>query len=108
MTTSTLISQQITPLLRELEEKLQQLGLWDNVPPSDAQLSSCEPFSIDTLEPEQWIQWVFIAKLNQMLLENQALPRGFSVLPYFAQVWQASPEFHPILSLLEKIDKVCA
>jgi uncharacterized protein YqcC (DUF446 family) len=36
-------------------------GWWDEVPPSIEALSSVEPFSVDTLDFEQWLQWIFLA-----------------------------------------------
>ena len=34
-----------------------KLDLWQAVPPSQRSLLSEEPFAIDTMSPEEWLQW---------------------------------------------------
>ncbi|MFD2016069.1 YqcC family protein [Vibrio olivae] len=51
--------------LEELERELQALGLWQTESPTLKQLSSREPFSVDILTPQQWLQWIFIPKMGR-------------------------------------------
>ncbi|MHA2940277.1 YqcC family protein [Vibrio sp. RC27] len=93
-------------LLDQLEMKLNGLNLWQTTPPNEEALSSLVPFAMDTLAPEQWLQWIFIPKMRHALNENN-LPRGFSIEPYFAQVWQGKPAYSSLLNIIQQIDKVC-
>ncbi len=53
--------------LEELEQALKSAQLWDGNMPTSEQLSSREPFCVDTLAFEQWLQWVFIPKLGVLI-----------------------------------------
>lgn len=61
-------------LFDELEEELRQLGWWEQQAPSVQALQSQEPFCIDTLELSQWLQWVFIPRMRNLLSAGHALP----------------------------------
>jgi uncharacterized protein YqcC (DUF446 family) len=65
------IYQQCSTLLAQLEQHLKQLDLWGDVIPSSEQLNSIQPFAVDTLTFEQWLQFIFIPKMT-LLLKNQA------------------------------------
>ncbi len=58
---------QLINTLEQLETEMISCQLWDNNIPSPTALSSCEPFCVDTLRFEQWLQWVFIPKMREML-----------------------------------------
>lgn len=53
--------------MNQLETALKKSQLWDDEQPSLEQLSSCEPFCVDTLRFEQWLQWIFIPKMSQIV-----------------------------------------
>jgi len=57
-----------------IERELRVQGWWADVPPSEAALSSPEPFCIDTLEFEQWLQWIFLPRMKLLLENDAALP----------------------------------
>ncbi len=62
--------------LLQLAHELQRAELWEAQPPSPERLASSEPFCVDTLAFEQWLQWVFIPRLSALV----ASP-NFSGLP---------------------------
>ncbi len=62
--------------LKQLETALIKAQLWEDSMPSLTALSSCEPFCVDTLRFEQWLQWIFIPKMQEML--NAPQFNGFS------------------------------
>lgn len=95
-------------LLDALEQQLLAAQLWDTVPPSPEQLASEQPFAIDTLKPEQWLQWVFIPRMKAMLAAGQSLPTGFSMVGYFEQSWQAEARYAEIITLIAQIDQQVA
>ncbi|KGK20605.1 YqcC family protein [Vibrio navarrensis] len=102
MTSRTLLPS----LLVELQAELKTAALWqERMPPAKA-LQSVEPFSLDTLAPEQWLQWIFIPRMQALLEAQSAMPTGFAITPYFEQVWQAQPEHNRVIAVLRKIDEV--
>lgn len=60
-------TEQIKQALANLANELDTIGLWTKQPPTLAQLSSQEPFCVDTMPFEQWLQWLFIPKLEQLV-----------------------------------------
>lgn len=101
-------AQQLLHLLRQLSPLMDSLGLWQQEPPSLEALSSNEPFSVDTLRPEQWLQWVFLPKMQALIAQKQPLPQGCSISPYFSECWKEQRAYAPLLALLASIDEVCA
>ncbi len=70
------INQQIQQQLIALETQLRYAGLWSDTPPDAKAMQSQEPFCVDSMAIEQWLQWIFIPKMQQM----SALPdfQGFA------------------------------
>ena len=65
-----------------VEAALRTGGKWEAAePPADA-LSSTTPFCIDTLSFEQWLQWVFLPRMKDILEQCRPLPRKSGILPY--------------------------
>lgn len=98
---------QLTKLIDSLALLMQQLGQWQEIPPSEQALSSQEPFAIDTLAPNEWLQWVFIVRMRELLNQQQPLPSGFAIAPYFEECWKDQPQLAPLLEVVQKIDEVC-
>jgi uncharacterized protein YqcC (DUF446 family) len=61
-------------LLSSLENELQQLGWWQQQEPNIEALQSQQPFCVDTLEFAQWLQWVFVPRMQSILDSEHALP----------------------------------
>lgn len=57
-----------------IERELRVQGWWDEVSPSAEALNSVEPFSIDTLDFEQWLQWIFLPRMKAILENDLPLP----------------------------------
>ena len=104
MTTAT----KLPLLLQQLEQQMRQCSLWSDVSPSDEALASVEPFAIDSLQPEEWLQWIFIVKINAMMNAQMSLPKGFAIHPYFGEVWKNEADKAELLVTIQSIDEVCA
>ena len=62
-----------------IERELRALGWWDEVEPSAEALSSVEPFSVDTLDFEQWLQWIFLPRMKMILEQDLPLPNASGI-----------------------------
>lgn len=91
-----------------LEMAMAEMGVWQSTPPSEEALSSQQPFALDTLQPHEWLQWVFITRMKAILESNQPIPTGFSLAPYFEECWKESPHFLPLLDKIKAVDEVCS
>jgi uncharacterized protein YqcC (DUF446 family) len=95
----------VAAVLIDIEAQLRQLSLWDNIPPSSEALASQQPFCVDTLTLPQWLQFIFLPSLYQMLETEQALPDRCGIAPmaeeYFRSIGLGADE---LVELLIKMD----
>ena len=92
--------------LDTLKSTLQQLSLWEEHSPNADMLTSSQPFALDTLTPTQWLQWVFIPKMDALIRSEQAIPTGFEISPYFEQSMVNDEAQHQLLVVLKQIDEI--
>jgi len=98
---------QIAEQLLLIERELRVLGLWKAVPPSDEDLSSREPFCVDTLEFDQWLQWIFLPRMKTILEQDLALPNASGILEMAEMVYASRlGEIRTLLSLLAQFDQL--
>jgi len=81
---------EIAELLMDIEGEIRQLGLWDRIPPSAKALASDQPFCVDTLTLPQWLQFIFIPTLYQLLEESRELPRRCGIAPMAEEYFKGS------------------
>lgn len=90
--------QQIQMHLTKLAEALQQCGLWEESAPTAEALASREPFAIDYLLAPQWLQWIFIPKMQNLITQNQPLPNAIAISPYLEGALKEHPALGEILT----------
>jgi len=93
-------------LLEELSIALKSLNLWQTQVPSRAALSSTSPFCCDTLSFEQWLQFVFIEKIGEMINQGQTLPNKIALTPMAEESFKhLSTKGKALLTVINKIDQ---
>ncbi|WP_323847114.1 YqcC family protein [Microbulbifer magnicolonia] len=71
----------VATLLLQLELELRRLRLWeDEAPPAEA-LASTEPFCVDTLSLPQWLQFVFLPRMAELVEGSRPLPDKCGIAP---------------------------
>ncbi|HEY2451330.1 MAG TPA: YqcC family protein [Scandinavium sp.] len=95
--------------LHSIEARLREHQHWQDNSPDASAFESTQPFCMDTLEPLEWLQWVLIPRMHQLIDSQQPLPQSFAVMPYYEMALDAS---HParaiILPELEQLDALFA
>lgn len=89
--------------LFDIEQVMRTLSIWQPHPPAQVAFESREPFCIDTMEAEQWLQWILLPRMHALLDKHAALPERFSITPYFEE---ALPDAEPLLVLLRQLDSL--
>ncbi|MDU6110262.1 MAG: YqcC family protein [Klebsiella pneumoniae] len=79
--------------LRAIEALLRETEHWQETAPDSSAFASDKPFCLDTLEPLEWLQWVLIPRMHQLLESGQPLPQNFAVAPYYEM---ALDQAHPV------------
>ena len=69
----------IAAQLIDLEAALRQLDLWSDTPPSQEAMSSEQPFALDSLEFEEWLQFIFLPTLYAVSYTHLTLPTNSGV-----------------------------
>ena len=72
---------EVAEVLIDIEAQLRQLGLWDKIPPSSEALASEQPFAVDTLTLPQWLQFIFLPTIREMIEVGQSLPDRCGIVP---------------------------
>lgn len=76
------IPNRIADVLLEVEALLRASGKWEAFRPPEGALLSPEPFCIDTLGFEQWLQWIFLPRMQQILEYKKPLPAKSGIFAY--------------------------
>ena len=71
----------IAATLMDIEAELRRIGHWDRVAPPAEALRSEQPFAVDTLQFNQWLQFIFIPRIRFLLEQQEALPGACSIAP---------------------------
>lgn len=91
--------------LIDIEADLRQLNLWQREAPDSAALASKEPFCFDTLTFPQWLQFVFIPRMYELIENGQSLPESCGVAPMAEEYFSGSELFvRPLLTHLASLD----
>ena len=88
-----------------LEEELKLQALWQAEAPSPEALESTLPFCVDSLEFHQWLQFVLIARLRQMMALSIPLPVQSALHPMATEVYKEEIELRArLIALLAELD----
>jgi uncharacterized protein YqcC (DUF446 family) len=91
--------------LVHLEQVMMDNGLWSELMPSAKALKSTQPFCVDTLPFEQWLQFVMIPTFKKMIDDNVALPRQCQMEPMAEQLLKVSHKTDLVFAI-RSIDNV--
>lgn len=95
----------IQQLLRALEAELKQLQLWSASPPDIRALESTLPFCCDTLPLEQWLQFIFLPRMQALIDARLNLPGKIGILPIAEEAFKQHGESAaPLLRIIARID----
>lgn len=94
-------------LLETLSNELTANNLWQIEPIDETALASTMPFAVDTMLFQQWLQFVFIEKMQQVIAQpHPQLPKA-QILPIATLSFEEQGIVAPnVLKIIAKIDKV--
>lgn len=98
--------QQLSLLLEKISAEMLVQGLWQRQPIAPEALNSQMPFCTDTMTFEQWLQFVLVAKLQQMLEQNMPLPQVSGIAPMAEECFKQKPGLGILIKLIEQLDQL--
>lgn len=103
------ISNRIADVLLEVEATLRASGQWDENQPSASALDSEQPFCVDTLRFEQWLQWIFLPRMKQIVEQRHPLPENSRIFVYAKEYLRSDDAVTDmLLSQIKRFDELIA
>lgn len=101
------IPQRIGDVLLELEAELRLLDWWEEDKPPAKALASQQPFCVDQLAFEQWLQWVFLPRMKAIIESGQPLPSQSGIFVYAEECLRhhGARSAH-LLALIKRFDEL--
>ncbi|RTR32666.1 YqcC family protein [Shewanella atlantica] len=93
-----------TELLEKLESELRLQSLWSSVKPSPEAMSDSSPFSCEAMPFENWVQFIFIPKMKDLIDRGQALPTNIAIAPMAHHVWSSKKNLHTLILIFDNLD----
>lgn len=97
---------QVKQHLTDLQVAMQIHKLWETTAPSLEAMANPQPFCLGTLTPTQWLQWIFIPRMQAILEANTDFPRNFAITPYLEEALKNEPYLNAICEPLSKLEKL--
>lgn len=95
----------LAEILMDIEKELRELQLWSDEVPSAEALASQQPFAVDTLSFQEWLQFIFLPRFYAMIEAKAPLPAVCGVAPMAEQVFQGVNLYtSPLIAHLQRID----
>ena len=72
----------------EVEAEMKRIGLWDIVEPTPQAIANGGAFGGQTMAFEQWLRWVFVPRVRQILAEKGQFPPSSQVSDQAFREWR--------------------
>ncbi|GAA0690102.1 YqcC family protein [Marinobacterium maritimum] len=98
--------QHVSLLLIEIRAEMENIGLWKEDAPAAEALASVQPFCVDTLAFNEWIQWLLLPRLEMMIKQQLPLPQNSEIHPMAEEVFkQLEEDTDRLLDLIGQLDQ---
>lgn len=105
MTTADLDRIKVAELLIDLECAMRQSQLWQKSAPAIEYQASTVPFAADCLAFTEWLQFVFLPKMHDILDSGSSLPERCAIAPMlFTEGCGKEGELRGLQPILEALD----
>lgn len=102
------VRDELAELLLKIEAELRLFDCWGDKPPPIDALQSSLPFCCDTLDVTQWLQFLFIPRMKQILDKQTELPSTCSIAPYLEECMaREAMKAGGLLEVVQQMDKIC-
>jgi len=90
-----------------IERELRVQGWWADESPGAEALASQEPFCVDSMAFEQWLQWIFLPRMKHLIEVGAALPAVSGIQPMAEQAYsERSEQARVLIELLGEFDQL--
>ncbi len=97
---------QLADLLLAIEAEMRRIALWEDQRPAAEALQSLMPFCHDRLYFHQWLQWVFLPRMKQVLESGEGMPASSDIHPLAEySLAERGDEVAQLLTLIARFDE---
>src|SRR6185436_10956061 len=98
---------QVLKRLLEIEAEMKKIGLWQEAPLPAEAYEFRQAFAMDTMAFSQWIQFVFIPRVKQIVAEKGEFPKDSMVAAQAVREFDGAPlDTSNLLTLLSEFDEL--
>ena len=98
---------QAQELLVAIEAELKHQSLWNDVAPSAEALASTTPFCVDSMPFTDWLQFIFLVKIKQLVVMQMPLPDKMAVHPMAEEAFKpVATDTRELLALILSFDQL--
>lgn len=100
--------QAVAEVVGGIEAEMKRIDLWEEERPAPARLGSEQPFCFDTLRFHQWMQWLFLPRMQRILDAGGAgMPAQSGIYAYAEECLRDDPrDTEALLSLILRFDEL--
>jgi len=69
----------VADVLLRIEAEMRDCSLWSSQTPIEKALKSIQPFCVDTLQFTEWLQFVFLPKMKEIIEQGWLLPSSSDI-----------------------------
>lgn len=102
-----ILSKKAIVLLEAIEVELRRQDVWLPMPPSVEAMASTTPFCMDTMAFSQWLQWIFVPRVQAIIDSGGCLPKGSNIKSYAEEALAIERlEGEKLLLIIEQFDQL--
>ncbi len=98
---------QLATLARGIEAELKALHAWSDPPLNPEKLNDMGAFGSNTMSFEEWIQFILLDRINQIIESKDTLPSESMVAVYAVRQFDGMDDYNNLLDLLQQLDDMC-
>lgn len=98
---------QINTVLIHIQSLMSTEGFWSDIDIDSSALNSQQPFCCDTMNFNEWLQFVFIPKMQFLIDTRKPLPsfkKGQGIGPMAKEFYNQTQVDHYMITLIGQID----
>jgi uncharacterized protein YqcC (DUF446 family) len=98
--------EQIQAKITEIEHEMKRIGYWQNDPLRPEQYQFRMAFALDTMAFSQWLQFIFIPRVKNLLETGEKFPPDSDNAAQAVREFDGDDEAQGLVALLSEFDEI--
>jgi uncharacterized protein YqcC (DUF446 family) len=87
-----------------IQAELKRLGRWSDEAPTPERLTNLGPFGMHTMAFEQWLQWVLVPRVQEIITTKGAFPTSSQASVFATREYEGDSDAAHLVDLLRGFD----